>query len=202
MKKITVVFFVAALIISAAFNYGLAQGESITKSVLRLHIPANSNSYYDQSVKLKIRDRILKKYGGLLDSVKAVDEAEDIILKNLSNIENDVNLWLMELGADYKASVFITYSDFPTRKYESISLPAGNYKALKIVLGTGEGENWWCVMFPPVCFVDGGVKHVNKKEYEMLKQQLGKSAFEVVTSDQSHILLKFKIVEIVNNIIG
>ena len=73
---------------------------------------------------------------------------------------------------------------------------------LKIVLGEGRGQNWWCVMFPPVCFVEGGIKQVSDKEYEKLKNELGKTAFEIVTGDGSRVMLKFKIVEIVNDIIG
>ena len=174
MKKITVMFFIAALFLSAAFNFGLVQGENISGSVLRLHIPANSNSVYDQEIKLKIRDKVLEKYSSVLGNTNGREKAEEIITNNLSQIEKDVNLWLENEGAEYKSRVYLSYSDFPSKNYGKLKFPAGNYKALKIVLGKGEGDNWWCVMFPPLCFVEGSVKNVDKKEYEKIKMNLGK----------------------------
>jgi len=202
MRKIIIVFFIAALFISAAFNYGIVQGEKISDSVLRLHIPANSNSVLDQEIKLKIRDKVLKKYGHILKMADNKACAEAIVKNNLSEIEKDVNMWLEQEGADYRGKAQLTYSDFPTKDYGNVKLPSGNYRALKIVLGTGEGENWWCLMYPPLCFVEGSIKKVDDKEYEILKKELGKTAFEVVTKGGQQVFLKFKIVEIVNNIIG
>ena len=202
MKKFTVVFFIAALVLSAAFNFGVVQGENISDSVLRLHIPANSNSVRDQEIKLKIRDKVIEKYSSFLKETQKKEDAEKVIKEKLADIEKDVNLWLLQEGADYKASVGISYSDFPVKNYGGIKLPAGTYKALKIVLGSGKGENWWCIMFPPLCFVEGSVKEVSEKDYELLKKELGKTAFELVTKEGKSVFLKFKIVEIVNNIIG
>lgn len=202
MKKLAVMFFIAALFISAAFNFGVVQGENISDSVLRLHIPANSNSEKDQSIKLKIRDRVLEKYSHILELGNDREEAEATLENNLNEIKKDVNIWLKQEGADYGAEVYLAYSDFPSKNYGELRFPAGNYKALKIVLGKGEGENWWCVMFPPLCFIDGSIKEVDEKEYEALKKELGKTAFEIVTYEGESVFLKFKIVEIVNNIIG
>lgn len=202
MKKFTVVFFIAALVLSAAFNFGVVQGENISDSVLRLHIPANSNSVRDQEIKLKIRDKVIEKYSSFLKETQKKEDAEKVIKEKLADIEKDVNLWLLQEGADYKALVGISYSDFPVKNYGGIKLPAGTYKALKIVLGSGKGENWWCIMFPPLCFVEGSVKEVSEKDYELLKKELGKTAFELVTKEGKSVFLKFKIVEIVNNIIG
>ena len=202
MKKFTVGFFIAALILSAAFNFGIVQGENISGSVLRLHIPANSNSLMDQEIKLKIRDKVIKKYSPFLKDLHKREDAEVVIRENLDEIEKDVNLWLEQEEAGYKATVEISYSYFPLKDYGEIKLPAGTYKALKIVLGSGRGENWWCIMFPPLCFVEGSVKELDKKEYELLKKELGKTAFELVTKEGKSVFLKFKIVELVNNIIG
>ena len=202
MRKITVMFFIAALILSAAFNFGIVQGENISDSVLRLHIPANSNSVKDQSIKLKIRDKVLEKYSPVLENTNGRSDAEKIITKYLPLIEKDVNRWLYEEGADYKAQARLGYSDFPSKNYGKLKFPAGNYKALKIILGEGRGENWWCVMFPPLCFVDGSIKKVDETEYEQIKKELGKTAFEIVAKDGTQVFLKFKIIEIVNNIIG
>lgn len=201
MKKFTVVFFIAALVLSVAFNFGLVQGETISEAVLRLHIPANSNSVEDQTIKLKIRDKVIEKYASFLKSAQKREDAEMLIKEYLGAIERDVNLWLEEEGATYGAKVYLAYSDFPAKDYGSIRLPSGNYRALKIILGSGKGENWWCIMFPPLCFVEGSVKKIDEKDYELLKKELGKTAFEVVTKDGKSIFVKFKIIEIVNNIL-
>ena len=202
MKKFTVIFFIAALILSAAFEYGLVQGETISESVLRLHIPANSNSVEDQAIKLKIRDKVLEKYSSFLKDAQKREDAEVVLSENLKEIEKDVNLWLCQEGVNYNAKVYLAYSDFPVKDYGGIRLPAGTYRALKIVLGSGKGENWWCIMFPPLCFVEGSIKELDEKEYELLKKELGKTAFEVVTKDGKNVILKFKIIEIVNKLIG
>lgn len=202
MKKILGLFLIAALVFSAAISYANNVSNEISGGVLRLHIPANSNSKFDQNIKLKIRDRVIKKYGKLLSDAKSVKDAENITNENLINIQKDVNFWLKEIGAQYSAKVSVENSDFPTKDYDKISLPKGNYKALKIVLGEGVGDNWWCIMFPPLCFTEGTVKQVSDKEYEILKKQLGKRAFEIVTKDGNEVLIKFKIIELINSVIG
>lgn len=202
MKKFTVVFFIAALVLSAAFNFGVVQGENISDSVLRLHIPANSNSVWDQEIKLKIRDKVIEKYSSFLKETQKKEDAEKVIKEKLADIEKDVNIWLIQEGVDYKATVSLSYSDFPAKDYGKVKLPSGTYKALKIVLGSGKGENWWCIMFPPLCFVEGSVKKMEEKDYEVLKKELGKTAFELVTKEGKSVYVKFKIIEIVNKLIG
>lgn len=123
---------------------------AIYEDTVRLHIRARSDSAEDQAVKLEIRDRLLEKYGEYPTPCNK-NEAEQVLKERLEEIENDVNLWLVELGCDYTAEVSLGVEWFPTREYEGFTLPAGEYDALIVSLGGGEGQNWWCVMYPPMC---------------------------------------------------
>ena len=123
---------------------------AIYEDTVRLHIRARSDSERDQAVKLTIRDKILEKYA-YTPTPCSKNEAEAIIYARLSEIEGDVNLWLAELGCDYGCEVRLTEEWFDTRDYGEYSLPAGVYTSLTIELGSGEGQNWWCVMYPPMC---------------------------------------------------
>lgn len=125
--------------------------EELQHSVLRLHIPANSNSEYDQSMKLALRDYILEEYGPLLAQSGSLEQAEEQARALLPEIESACCEFLRENGAPYSARAELTEMYFTTREYGSFTMPAGNYDALRITLGSGEGNNWWCVMFPPLC---------------------------------------------------
>lgn len=123
---------------------------AIYEDTVRLHIRARSDSETDQAVKLTIRDKILEKYA-YTPTPCSKNEAEAMIYARLSEIEDDVNLWLEELGCEYGCEVRLTEEWFDTRDYGEYSLPAGVYTSLTIELGGGEGQNWWCVMYPPMC---------------------------------------------------
>ena len=125
--------------------------EDIRSNVLRLHVIADSNSSEAQSVKLKVRDAILKESGELFEGNTSIDGAEIRLSENLELMKEVAERTLKENGYTYSAEVEITECYFPTRQYGDITLPAGYYNALRVVLGEGEGENWWCVMFPPMC---------------------------------------------------
>lgn len=125
--------------------------KDIRSNVLRLHVIADSNSKEAQSVKLKVRDALLTEGRELFEGNVSVDEAEIRLSENLYRMKSVAERTLRENGYTYSAEVEITECYFPTRRYGDITLPAGYYNALRVVLGEGEGENWWCVMFPPMC---------------------------------------------------
>lgn len=156
---------------------------AIYEDTLRLHILAESDSIEDQTLKLEIRDRILDKYGVVLNSAKNFSEAEVKIKKELSNIEKDCNRWISELGYSYTASAELTNEWYGTREYSSFALPSGSYASLKITIGEGGGQNWWCVMYPPMC-LDASVK----KEASYTKEEE-----KLITGDKYRI--KFKLLE-------
>lgn len=134
-----------------AFEVFARDSERVTEEVLRLHIPANSDSERDQAVKLELRDYLLDKYGAKFSQYKSLDEAEKCAAALLTTIERDANEFLKQRGFDYGAKAELVQMWFTTREYDRLILPAGNYTALRVTLGAGEGHNWWCVIFPQLC---------------------------------------------------
>lgn len=126
----------------------------VTDRYMRFHVVANSDSPEDQQLKLEVRDRLLNEFGKTFTDVESVEEAEDIIRAELERIEDVANEEIRRQGKDYRAKATVGFFDFPIKAYGNLILPAGKYHALKVVIGEGEGANWWCVMFPPLCFVD------------------------------------------------
>jgi len=141
---------VFSLVICSVAQYFAACAE-VRSDVLRLHIIANSDSDEDQAVKLAVRDRILTCGEDIFSGDISAAEAEDCLTPYLGKLKNTADEVLAENGFGYSSSAEIVYEYFDTREYDGFTLPAGKYTALKIVLGRGEGKNWWCVMFPPLC---------------------------------------------------
>ena len=149
MKKIisiTVSFVLCALMLMSA---GCAADEPF-----RLHIIANSDSARDQEVKLKVRDEVLNKTGEGLAACESEKEAEKYVAAHIEEIVGCANDVLKENGMDYTAKAEVGVFEFPDRVYGDVTYPAGDYYALRLILGEGEGQNWWCVMFPPLCIVN------------------------------------------------
>lgn len=130
---------------------------------LRIHIRANSNSDEDQSVKYKVKDEIVEALIPLLADINSFDEAKDIISQNFDYIENVANQTLVENGFNYGSSASIKNEYFPTRSYDEITLEEGYYDALILNLGSGDGDNWWCIVFPAFCFIQ--TKKIDNIEY-------------------------------------
>ena len=162
--------------------------EDIRSNVLRLHVIADSNSSEAQSVKLKVRDAILEESGELFEGNTSLDGAEIRLSENLDTMKAVAERTLRENGYTYSAEVEITECYFPTRHYGDITLPAGYYNALRVVLGEGEGENWWCVMFPPMCLPAAS------KDEAKLSDVLDEKSLDIV-SDSGKYEVRFWIVE-------
>ena len=140
-----------AAILLGSFSQFSRQCEEVPHSVLRLHIPANSDSEYDQSLKLALRDMLLEEFSARLSECGTVEEAYIKAESLLPEIDAAADRFLEEHGADYTASAELVNMYFPTRQYDTVTLPAGSYDALRVTLGSGEGQNWWCVMYPALC---------------------------------------------------
>lgn len=142
---------IAASVIFGSFSAFSRDCEEIPSEVLRLHIPANSDSDEDQQIKFELRDFVLEKYGNALSGCGSLEDAESAVGQLLPEIEADCCAFLEERGAGYSARAELVDMYFTTREYDRVILPAGNYTALRITLGSGEGHNWWCVIFPSLC---------------------------------------------------
>lgn len=129
----------------------ISASTQVKTETLRLHIIANSDSDFDQELKLKVRDRILEYTDGLFAEVSGKTEAEALAKYSSDDIKAVAEEVIAENRADYSVSVEITNMWFETRTYDGFTLPAGNYDAVRVIIGAGKGHNWWCVMYPPLC---------------------------------------------------
>lgn len=164
----------------------------IRDEVLRLHILANSDSDEDQELKLKVRDQVLKEGSSIFDNAKDVLSAERKIeneKERLRQIALDV---VRKNGYDYDVTVKISNEYFNTRTYEDVTLPAGKYNAVRVLIGSGEGKNWWCVMFPPMCLPAA-------ESEATIDEVLSKDGVKVVKSNPKYEV-RFKLVEIYESI--
>lgn len=148
MKFKLIIMFVAVVLILTGC------GEKyVPTDAIRLHVVANSDNKSDQQVKLKVRDAIVKDCSMLFEDSKSSDESYEIVKFNSEKIKQIANNTLLNSGYSYEAQIETGKFRFPDRLYETTAFPAGEYRALKVVLGNGEGKNWWCVLYPPLCVV-------------------------------------------------
>lgn len=184
--------FVLAFVISQTIF--IAECEDISNRLLRLHILANSDSEEDQKLKLKVRDYILDISSDMFSQADNLIEAEHIAKTNLDLIVEKAQKYVYSLGYDYTIQGQVKEDMyFNTREYDNFILPAGNYDALRITIGEGKGHNWWCVMFPPMCFSIAEENNSNLSDI-LNNNQLA------ITEKGRQYEYKFKIVEIYNDI--
>lgn len=143
-----------------------------SEDFLRIHIRANSNSKQDQDIKYEIKDCVVKVLAPLLSLVNSKEDAERVMRENLSLIEETANGVLASKGFSYTSNAEIKKEFFPTRTYESLTLQSDFYDAVILNLGTGSGDNWWCVIYPPMCFVNDGEENIiyKSKLVELVKR--------------------------------
>lgn len=161
----------------------------LKESIIRFHIRANSDREEDQALKLKIRDEILKAMKEKFQGIKDIGESRRIIKDNMEEMKYITERVIKEEGKDYEVNISLGEDTFPTRKYGNLVLPAGSYETLLISLGEGRGQNWWCVMFPPLCFVD-----ITHSVAYNLEKELG---IEIKEDEEPTLKLKWKIVEFI-----
>ena len=161
----------------------------LKESIIRFHIRANSDREEDQALKLKIRDEILKAMKEKFQGIKDIGESRRIIKDNMEEMKYITERVIKEEGKDYEVNISLGEDNFPTRKYGNLVLPAGSYETLLISLGEGRGQNWWCVMFPPLCFVD-----ITHSVAYNLEKELG---IELDEEEEPPLKLKWKIVEFI-----
>lgn len=167
----------------------------IRSDVLRLHILANSDSEEDQKLKLKVRDEILKTGYGIFNGSVCIENAVEKITPQINKIKETAEQVIKDNGYDYKVTVTLENEYFSTRVYnDSITLPAGKYLALKVIIGNGQGKNWWCVMFPALC-----LPAVESNQRDEIDKVLNTDEEEIIL-DSSKYEVRFKIVELIESL--
>ena len=181
--------------LAAALLLGLwleREQSDLADSVLRLHVLANSDSEADQSLKLKVRDRVLAEAEAILPENASFEEATRELGENLSRLAAAGAEVVAREGYDYPVSASLEETWFPTKEYGDFSLPAGRYQALRIVIGEGEGQNWWCVVFPPLC-----LGSVSESTQEIaLESGLSEQQVSLLTGESEGYVVKFKALEL------
>lgn len=172
--------------------------DDIARNVIRFHVLANSDSTEDQALKEKVRNSVLEAFREALSAGNSVEDTRAFLSTHMEDIRAYAQSVVMENGYDYPVSAVMAKDYFPTKAYGDVIFPPGEYEALRIVIGEGEGANWWCVMFPPLCYVDV-TKNVSVSDSgkEQLQTLLTEEEYQLLTytDNGTAIKLKFKIVE-------
>ena len=204
MKKISFLFnhfylnqiFILTLLLLlftfvSAHSYAISVSSNLSNGVFRLHVIANSDSDEDQALKLKVRDALINYMNSISSNCSTKEEAINLALEHQDDFKNIAKQTILENGYNYDVKININNFYFPTKNYGDISLPAGNYDALRVEIGKAEGQNWWCVMFPSLCFIDLNNGIVDTEAKENLKENLEEESYDVI-SDKSNTEIKFK----------
>ena len=179
MNKVIGAFALALCMTMAVTAYSDNVQEDLQDNLIRLHIIAESDDDADQNVKLKVRDAIIE---------------------NLGEIEHIADNVLRENGFSYTSHAEYGKFYFPEKTYKSMTLPAGEYYGIRVVLGSGEGHNWWCVMYPPLCFKEGEEVTLSRESEKILREKLDRDTYEIITQKNNEVVVKFKIVQVVQEL--
>ena len=184
LTKRRILTIITALVVIAGacfFSYRTYIQHEFASELIRFHVIANSDSYADQSLKLHVRDIIVNEMKVRFREANNRQEAEQIILASMDEIKALAQQQIQLEGKQYPVEVKIGDYDFPTKSYGNLTLPAGNYHAVRVIIGEGKGKNWWCVLFPPLCFVDS---------VDSLKQDERAKGMKVFEKDNIEFRLK------------
>ena len=185
---LVVIFAFSVLLIS----FSDMQNE-IADKLIRLHIPANSDSAFDQNVKLAVRDAVCELLSEKLKNANDRKNAQNIITENLDTIKKTADDVLKKSKVAYTSKVTLCTENFDTRVYDDFTLPAGKYESLRITLGNGVGHNWWCVVFPPIC-----AKAAESTDYAEL--YFTEDELSVIKNNDEGVQIRFKLFELTSKI--
>ena len=195
-----IVFLLFIYVFICAQNYVSAVSNNLSDAVFRLHVLANSDSAEDQALKLKVRDSLLNYMNDICSNCTTKEEAISLANENKKNFQQIAEQTISENGYNYPVKINIDNFYFPTKNYGDISLPAGFYDALRVEIGKAEGRNWWCVMFPSLCFVDVSSGIVPEESKEELQNVLSDEEYSIISDNSnSEIKFKFKLIEFFTN---
>lgn len=202
IKRFFVVLIVFAFFVFvSAISYVNAVSEDIADSVFRLHVIANSDSKEDQDLKYKVRDAVLEYMNNISADCSSKEEVIKLAYEHQDDFISVAEKVIRENGFDYNVKIEIGNFEFPTKYYGDISLPAGFYDALKIEIGEAKGQNWWCVMFPPLCFVDVTSGVVPDESKQIMQDNLSDEEYSLISDNESSdIKFKFSLIEFFKNI--
>jgi stage II sporulation protein R len=175
--------------------------EDLAKQILRFHILGNSDSEEDQNVKLYVKEGIMTYLEPLLKDCSDKESTTNVLISHLTDIEEEASRLLAMKGYFYGASAALDKSTFPIKVYGDITLPAGEYDALKIKLGRAQGRNWWCILFPNLCFVDATYTVVPEDSKQQLKTLLTDEEYTaIIKEEKPTVVVKFKLLDFLSKL--
>lgn len=207
MKKIVLILLLGILslfLVGSSLNDRQALGvteekivEDISEKLIRFHVLANSDSNIDQELKMKVKDEVLKYISPILKESESLEESREILRKEDKNIIEVAKKCIELEGFNCTVETTLARENFPVKEYGNIVLPQGEYEAYRILIGEGEGQNWWCVMFPPLCFVDVTKGQVAYDETEeKMKEVLSEKEFKNVNKKENNINFELKVFDL------
>lgn len=174
--------------------------QGIAREIIRLHVIANSDSEEDQALKLEVKEAVLTYLRQEMQDVENVQEARRVIMQRLPEIEEAAEKKMREEGYDCGAEAELGQSYFPVKEYGDLTFPAGDYQALRVKLGNSQGRNWWCVMYPTLCFVDSTYQIVPEDSKEQLKTSLTEEEYNSLLDGGEQIQYSCRLVEWIENL--
>ncbi|NLX76666.1 MAG: stage II sporulation protein R [Clostridiaceae bacterium] len=199
IKWVKPVIYTVLFLLFLSVCYAEKVNRDLSDSMIRLHIVATSDSIQDQSLKYRVRDAVIEYMAGKMNGLRDKTDAASFISSHLHEIEQVANEIISREGMTEIAKASFGKYPFPSKQYANMILPAGFYDALKIEIGDAKGRNWWCVMFPPLCFTEDTKGELDEEYMSILKEQLSEEEMEIILSDgdkEIPVEIRFKIVEI------
>ncbi len=197
MKKLCFAAAVLFAFVGGIYSYAEETKRHIANSVLRLHVVANSDDAKDQELKLKVRDGVILAFGEIAENANGKNEALLSARQRVKEIEDAAIRVISDEGYCYPVAVNIGKTKFPTKHYGKLALPKGEYDAVNVIIGSGKGENWWCVMYPPLCFVDPVTAAASENMLKGLAGKIGDDSAKIICdSESSEVKIRFKILEL------
>lgn len=196
------VLFLFTGVLMVFYRRGVAEQrrqQDIAEEILRLHVVANSDSEEDQALKMEVKESIVTYLRGIMGDAKSVEEARLEIQKRLPEIEDLAREKMKMEGYDYEADAVLGKCYFPVKEYGDMTFPAGEYEALKVNLGKSAGKNWWCVMYPTLCFVDSTYQIVPETSKEKLKENLTEEEYNSLLDGGDNVQYSSRIIEWIQN---
>jgi len=179
----------------ASYIYSYATQRDIAENVIRFHVQANSNSHADQTLKEQVRVEILSEFEKYLSATTSIYETRTVLMKKLDCIQSYAQDIVRAAGLNYPVTAEMSLLFFPTIFYGNLSLPPGKYETVKIIIGEGEGDNWWCLMFPPLCYVDMTATDAGRSQ---LASTVSNESFRLLTHQEEQntsLQVRFRVVE-------
>lgn len=204
-RRRLLIFFVSVLLLSmAVIKMGSADGLNTAKiqagladSIIRFHVRANSDSEEDQKLKLQVKDAVVTYLRPMLQESESLEESKKILESHIQDITNIALDTLKECGSDKTVAVYFEECYFPMKFYGDVTFPPGVYEAFRIDIGESQGKNWWCVLYPPLCFVDATYGVLPDESKQTLENVLTKEEYNAITGENCRF--RFKYLTFLNN---